>query len=369
MQIVIVTGLSGAGKSTALRALEDIEFTCVDNIPVPLVSQMVDHLAHEGDRDKLAIAIDARQRRALTAWQQTIAKLRSSGHRLEVMFLDASDQVLLRRFSETRRRHPLSGDDVLDGIRRDRELMAEMRQGAAVVDTSQLNTHQLKAIIQDRYGGTGKLAVTFVSVLIWNSRRLPEPPMAALPRDREPAAAASAGAVAAQRRLDSLASAALAAGSAASLPNAGVATQPADTMRVATTAAPAAPAAPPASGTSPTLTTAAAPDNAPPPPAATVPAPSDAVLTAQSRFDSLADSLEHGLHNYHDRRVDFEQKRLSCTELAYGYRAADEALVSLAQVARDTRALDQPRRARYNQLSAGMDTVNNDFDASKCKRI
>ena len=68
MQIVIVTGLSGAGKSTALRALEDIEFTCVDNIPVPLVAQMVDHLAHEGDRDKLAIAIDARQRRNLAAW-------------------------------------------------------------------------------------------------------------------------------------------------------------------------------------------------------------------------------------------------------------------------------------------------------------
>ncbi|HEU4615086.1 MAG TPA: RNase adapter RapZ, partial [Kofleriaceae bacterium] len=186
MQIVIVTGLSGAGKSTALRALEDIEFTCVDNIPVPLVTQMVDHLAHEGDRDKLAIAIDARQRRALTAWQQTITKLRSSGHRLEVMFLDASDQVLLRRFSETRRRHPLSGDDVLDGIRRDRELMAEMRQGAAIVDTSQLNTHQLKAIIQDRYGGTGKLAVTIVSFgfkhglplefnLVFDVRFLPNP--------------------------------------------------------------------------------------------------------------------------------------------------------------------------------------------------
>ncbi|HEY5944762.1 MAG TPA: RNase adapter RapZ [Kofleriaceae bacterium] len=186
MQIVIVTGLSGAGKSTALRALEDIEFTCVDNIPVPLVNQMVDHLAHEGDRDKLAIAIDARQRRALTAWQQTITKLRSSGHRLEVMFLDASDEVLLRRFSETRRRHPLSGDDLMDGIRRDRETMAEMRQGAAVVDTSQLNTHQLKAIIQDRYGGTGKLAVTIVSFgfkhglplefnLVFDVRFLPNP--------------------------------------------------------------------------------------------------------------------------------------------------------------------------------------------------
>jgi hypothetical protein len=87
-----------------------------------------------------------------------------------------------------------------------------------------------------------------------------------------------------------------------------------------------------------------------------------------SRFDSLADSLEHGLHNYHDRRVDFGQKRLSCTELAYGYRAADEALVSLSRLAGDGRSLDQQRTTRYLQLRAGMDTVNNDFDASKCKR-
>ena len=186
MQIVIVTGLSGAGKSTALRALEDIEFYCVDNIPVPLVAQLVEHLAHEGDRDKLALAIDSRQRRNLAAWQTALTKLRGAGHRLEVMFLDASDEVLLRRFSETRRRHPLSGDDLLEGVRRDRELMIELRHGAAVVDTSNLNMHQLKAIIQDRYGGTGKLAVTFVSFgfkhglplefnLVFDVRFLPNP--------------------------------------------------------------------------------------------------------------------------------------------------------------------------------------------------
>ncbi len=186
MQIVIVTGLSGAGKSTALRALEDIEFFCVDNIPVPLVSQMVDHLAHEGDRDKIAIAIDSRQRKNLTVWQSALGKLRGSGHRLEVMYLDAKDEVLLRRFNETRRRHPLSGDDLSEGIRRDRELLNEMRNGAAIVDTSNLNMHQLKAIIQDRYGGTGKLAVTIVSFgfkhglplefnLVFDCRFLPNP--------------------------------------------------------------------------------------------------------------------------------------------------------------------------------------------------
>ncbi|HUS29634.1 MAG TPA: RNase adapter RapZ [Kofleriaceae bacterium] len=186
MQIVIVTGLSGAGKSTALRALEDIEFTTVDNIPVPLVGQLVEQLAHEGDRDKVAIAIDARQRRNLGMWAQMLALLRGAGHRLEVMFLDANDEVLLRRFSETRRRHPLSGDDLIEGVRRDREVMTEMRHGAAVVDTSSFNMHQLKKIIQERYGGTGRLAVTIVSFgfkhglplefnLVFDVRFLPNP--------------------------------------------------------------------------------------------------------------------------------------------------------------------------------------------------
>ncbi|MEZ4365671.1 MAG: RNase adapter RapZ [Kofleriaceae bacterium] len=163
MQIVVVTGLSGAGKSTALRALEDAEFYCVDNLPVPLVEQTIEHLAQLGDVDKVALAIDARQRRHLPTWHSSLARLRGAGHRLEVMFLEATDAVLLRRYSETRRRHPLSGDDLGEGVRRDRELMSELRVGAAVVDTSALNTHQLKAVIQERYAHAGKLAVSLVS--------------------------------------------------------------------------------------------------------------------------------------------------------------------------------------------------------------
>lgn len=162
MQIVIVTGLSGAGKSTALRALEDVEFYCVDNLPLPFLSELVEHMATEGE-DKLAVAIDARQKKWLPQWTEQLARLRGDGHRLEVMFLEASDEVLLRRFSETRRRHPLSGDHVPEGVRADREICAELRAGAVLVDTSSLNMHQLKAIIQERYGGTGKLSVTLVS--------------------------------------------------------------------------------------------------------------------------------------------------------------------------------------------------------------
>ena len=204
------------------------------------------------------------------------------------------------------------------------------------------------------------LAITFVAVQIWNARRLPEPPMAAAPAappKRELVVVPNAAALDAQRRMDSLAAAAV----ASVVPNAGATTTRdtgRDTTQLATTSpAAATPTATPPLGDAP----ASAPVSAP--------VPAEIRMAAQSRFDSLADSLEHGLHNYHDRRTDFGQKRLSCKELAYGYRAADEALVSLAQLAGDTRTLDPQRKSRYQQLIAGMDTVNDDFDASKCKRL
>ncbi|MEO8881489.1 MAG: hypothetical protein ABI446_13930 [Gemmatimonadaceae bacterium] len=205
--------------------------------------------------------------------------------------------------------------------------------------------------MRSRWVGAGistvaALAITFVAVQIWNSRRLPEPPMTAMSHPRELVVVPNAAAIAAQARADSIAAA-----SAVIAQGTGALPVPSVAPSAATTVAPEAPLAAPGA------------------PAVSAPIPSEIRMAAETRFDSLADSLEHGLHNYHDRRTDFGEKRLSCKELSYGYRAADEALVGLAKLAGDTRSLDPDRRSRYNSLIAGMDTVNDDFDASKCKRV
>ena len=152
MRIVIVTGLSGAGKSTALRALEDHGYYCVDNVPLPLVGQMIDWMVGEGDVGELAIAIDARQHAYLDGYREEIERLRRLGHKVDVLFLDSSDEALVRRYSATRRLHPLSRTDLMEGIRRDRVVLAELRRVGQIIDTSSLNVHQLKGIIQDHFG-------------------------------------------------------------------------------------------------------------------------------------------------------------------------------------------------------------------------
>jgi UPF0042 nucleotide-binding protein len=152
MRIVIVTGLSGAGKSTALRALEDHGYYCVDNVPLPLVGQMIDWMVAEGDVAELALAVDARQHAYLDGYREEIERLRRLGHKVDVLFLDASNEALVRRYSATRRLHPLSRTDLVEGIRRDRLVLAELRRLGQIIDTSSLNVHQLKGIIQDHYG-------------------------------------------------------------------------------------------------------------------------------------------------------------------------------------------------------------------------
>lgn len=164
MHILVVTGVSGGGKSTALRALEDIGYYCVDNLPLPLLPQFVLLLGKTGQQ-KAALVIDAREGEFLSGFRQEMNELRGAGHALEILFLDAPDDVLLRRFSETRRRHPLHGDDLRAAIAHERRELLPLREEAhAVVETGSLNVHQLKGVIQERYGRSGQpLLLTLLS--------------------------------------------------------------------------------------------------------------------------------------------------------------------------------------------------------------
>ena len=165
MRIVIITGVSGAGKSTALRALEDGGYYCVDNLPLPLLGRFVDLLSATGEARKTGLVVDAREGDFLQGYRESFADLKTRGFDLDVLFLDASDDVLVRRFSETRRKHPLAGEDLRHGISLEREMISGLREEAtAVVDTGHLNVHQLKGVIQERYCRTGgDFALTLLS--------------------------------------------------------------------------------------------------------------------------------------------------------------------------------------------------------------
>ena len=164
MNILVVTGVSGGGKSTALRALEDVGYYCVDNLPLPLLPQFVLLLGKTGQK-QAALVIDAREGEFLSGFHQEMRELRAAGHSLEILFLDAPDDVLLRRFSETRRRHPIHGDDLRAAIAHERRELRPLREEAhTVVDTGSLNVHQLKGVIQERYGRLGQpLTLTLLS--------------------------------------------------------------------------------------------------------------------------------------------------------------------------------------------------------------
>ncbi|OGP22215.1 MAG: RNase adaptor protein RapZ [Deltaproteobacteria bacterium GWA2_57_13] len=154
LDIIIITGLSGSGKSVAIRALEDNGFFCIDNLPVVLVPKFIDLCQGYGEGvQRIALGIDLREGRFFQSWPQVLSELRAAGHRLEVLFFDASDEVLLRRFSETRRPHPLAeGGSTQEGIARERRALEGMRAVAdKVIDTSQFNVHELKKEVEQHY--------------------------------------------------------------------------------------------------------------------------------------------------------------------------------------------------------------------------
>lgn len=154
IRVVVISGLSGSGKSTAIRALEDIGFFCIDNLPVVLLPKLVELFPSSGDEiEQIALVVDARESRFLDQFQENIDRIREKGGRVEVLFLECSDQILIRRYSETRRRHPLAGGgSVEEGIQAERQLLQALRRSAdQVFDTSDLNPHQLRQMVQERY--------------------------------------------------------------------------------------------------------------------------------------------------------------------------------------------------------------------------
>jgi UPF0042 nucleotide-binding protein len=168
LRIAVITGLSGAGKSTAVRALEDEGFFCIDNLPVPFLQTLVELLTRGGgDINRVALVVDAREGRFLEQAPEVFAEARRAGASIETVFLDASDEALLRRFSETRRRHPLAPDrPVLEGIAEERLRLAGLRRIADdLIDTSRLSVHDLRQLIHDRFGRPlgERLVVTLLS--------------------------------------------------------------------------------------------------------------------------------------------------------------------------------------------------------------
>ncbi len=166
-EIVIVTGMSGSGKSTVAHTLEDSGYFCVDNLPVDLAPKLLELTEFRKEEPiRLAMIIDLRQRKFFPNSSAVLSTIRDSGSRVQILFLETRDEVLVRRYSETRRQHPLApSGSVSDGIRREREELADIKAKAHwVIDTSDMTVHQLRDEIRKLFGpnraGELKIVVT-----------------------------------------------------------------------------------------------------------------------------------------------------------------------------------------------------------------
>ncbi|HBH60607.1 MAG TPA: RNase adapter RapZ [Nitrospiraceae bacterium] len=185
---IILTGLSGSGKTVALNAFEDSGFFCVDNLPLKLIETFVNLSSKTPTISKIAIGIDIREKNFLTDFSDAVSSLREK-HKLEIIFLEASDEALIRRFKETRRPHPLARKDLRKAIQTETKLLTSIRQEAnTIIDTSALTPHQLRKFITELYlkKGPKKMTVSLVSFgykygippeadLLFDVRFLPNP--------------------------------------------------------------------------------------------------------------------------------------------------------------------------------------------------
>ncbi len=192
LRLVIITGLSGAGKSYAIKCFEDMGYFCVDNLPTTLIPTFAE-LCVQSTRKirRIGLGVDVREGEYLVHLMEILRELRTKGHPTEVLFLEAGDETLVRRYHETRRRHPLAGDgNILEGIRAERKAMADLREIAdRIIDTSSLTVHQFKELLVETYGLEGvrpTLSVTLLSFgykhgipydadLVFDVRFLPNP--------------------------------------------------------------------------------------------------------------------------------------------------------------------------------------------------
>ena len=196
MRLVLITGMSGSGKSVALRLLEDIGYYCVDNLPPRFLAQVAAYLADAG-QDEVAVSVDARSEVSLGELPQIIGHLRNAGHDLRVLFLTASTEALVHRYSETRRRHPLSGrlalaegglePTLVESIEAERELLAPLDKAGYVIDTGGLAPATLREWVR-QFAGAAPAALTLAfesfafkngvpaaTDLLFDVRNLPNP--------------------------------------------------------------------------------------------------------------------------------------------------------------------------------------------------
>ncbi|ABC77096.1 ATP-binding protein [Syntrophus aciditrophicus SB] len=172
LRVVIITGLSGSGKSTALRALEDIGFYCVDNMPVVLLPQFLEIQSDKSkDISQVAMVMDLREKSFIETYKGIFEQIKARGYKIEIVFLYATDDALLHRFSETRRVHPLSSVSIMEGIRLEREQLRALEEMAdKVIDTTSCNVHQLKDIVQRHFLPSSTARRLFIHLISFGYR-------------------------------------------------------------------------------------------------------------------------------------------------------------------------------------------------------